>query len=95
MDIVKIAIYHFLNLLQVLIFIRCILSWVRISGSGTAGNLIRLLYALTDPIILPIRTLIDKSPLGGGRNSGVMIDFSPIIAWLIIGGVNRILMAIL
>jgi uncharacterized protein YggT (Ycf19 family) len=56
----------------------------------------RLLFALTDPVILPIRALLDKSPLGsaGGR-SGMMIDISPIIAMLLVGGVHRLLIQIL
>ena len=58
------------------------------------GMLIQLLYTLTDPIIVPIRALLDKSPLGGSK-SGVMLDFSPIIAMLLIGGVHRLLMAVL
>jgi len=96
MYIIKIAISRFAELLQVLVLVRCIISWVRIRRNGPAGPLIQLIYVLTDPIILPIRALIDKSPLGGGvGNSGVMIDFSPIIAMLLISGVHRLLMAIL
>ena len=91
MFIVKVAVLRFLELLQWLILIRCILSWIRI---GRDGPLIQLLYTLTDPIIMPIRAILDKSPLGGG-NTGVMLDFSPIIAMLLISGVQRLVMTIL
>lgn len=95
MSLIKIAISRFADLLQMLIIIRCILSWIRLRRNGPVGSFIQLLYMLTDPIILPIRALLDKSPLGGGSNSGIMIDFSPIIALLLIGGVNQLLMSIL
>ena len=90
------AITIFANLLQLLVFIRWILSLIRLRSSGPAGPLIQLVYALTDPIILPIRALLEKSPLGRGMgSSGVMIDFSPMIAVLLISGVHRFLMTLL
>jgi len=96
MYIIKIAVTRFAELLQMLILIRCILSWIRIRRNGPAGPFIQLLYMLTDPIILPIRALLDKSPLGGGAgSSGAMLDFSPIIAMLLIGLVHRLLMAMM
>jgi len=91
--LLKNAITIFANMLSTLVLIRCILSWIPMRRTGM---LVQLLYALTDPIILPIRAMIDKSPLGGGvGKSGVMLDFSPIIAMLLIGGVHRLLMQIL
>lgn len=72
-DIVLRGIDIFFNLLYILIFIRVILSWININPHG---SLIGILRMLTDPILVPIKRLIDKSPLGGG----MMIDFSPVLA---------------
>lgn len=68
------AIGTFAWLLYFLVFVRCIISWFPISQGN---KLVQLLYALTEPILSPIRGIIEKSPLGG---RGMMIDFSPIIA---------------
>lgn len=68
------AIEKFAWILYVLVFIRCIVSWFPISREN---RLLQLLYALTEPILAPIRNIIDKSPIGG---RGMIIDFSPIIA---------------
>jgi len=88
MSIVSNAISIFLNVLSLLILIRCILSWFPMRRSGPV---IQLIYAMTDPIILPIRSLIDKSPLGGGGRSGMMIDFSPLVALMLISVIRQFL----
>lgn len=87
------AITIFANILSTLIIIRCVISWFRMRRDGA---LVQLVHTLTDPIILPIRALLDKSPLGSNMgNSGMMLDLSPIIALLLIGGVQRLLISIL
>jgi YggT family protein len=68
------AIGIFTRVLNFLVFIRCIISWFPVSNTNV---LIQLIYALTEPILGPVRNIIQKSPLGG---PGMMIDFSPIIA---------------
>ena len=60
----------FFKLLEFLILARVILSWIHI---GRNNSIVQLLYTLTEPILSPIRSLLDKSPLGG-----MMLDFS---AW--------------
>jgi len=82
------AINYFAEILYVLILARVILSWLPI---GKGSGLVRLVYNLTEPILGPIRGLIAKSPLGG---PGMMLDFSPIIAWLLIAGVSKVLLAL-
>ena len=83
------AVAYFCNFLYLLIFIRVILSWLPVSR----GNpLIRLLFSLTEPILSPIRALIKKSPLG---EAGMVLDFSPIIAYLLIMLAQHLLTALL
>jgi YggT family protein len=56
-----------------IIILRAILSWVR---PDPYHPLVRFLYAITEPVLAPIRRL-----LPGG---GIGLDFSPVIALLIL-----------
>ncbi len=78
---------YFYYLLTFAIFIRCLLSWFPI---GNGNVIIRILNAVTEPILGPIRRLVNKSPIGG-----FMIDFSPIIAFIILQIIFQILINIL
>lgn len=66
-----------------LIIARCILSFVR---HNPYQPVIRFIYDITEPIMAPFRRMI---PAAGG------IDFSPIIAVLVIEMVRRLLIKIL
>ena len=90
------AIYHFGNLLIILIFLRAILSWFpEPKNDGPLRQLyygaLKLAHTLTDPITGPIRSLLQRSPLGG---PGMMLDFSPIIAFFLINFARGILINI-
>jgi len=54
------------------------MSWIPPIAKSVLG---RIVYALTDPLIAPIRNLISKSPLGG---PGMMLDISPFIALVLL-----------
>lgn len=82
------AIGIFVRVINFLVFIRVIMSWFPVNNSNA---LVRLLYALTEPILGPVRSIIQKSPLGG---PGMMIDFSPIIALFFLEFAGRILQAL-
>lgn len=80
------AVEYFFLLLYVLIFIRVILSWVPMN---TRSNpLLAVVYTLTDPILGPIRKMLQKSPLGG---RGMMLDFSPFFALFILQLVKMVI----
>lgn len=53
------ALYYFYTLLEYAILARCILSWLPI---GQNNIFARILVAITEPIMGPIRKLIYKSP---------------------------------
>ncbi len=78
------AINTVLDIIQLLIFIRIILSWIRLPRENP---IIVIVYNLTEPILGPIRSLIQKSSIGGN----MMFDFSPIVAWLLIALIRTII----
>ena len=82
------AIYNFFYVLEILIFVRIVFSWVPRMGYQSAIG--RLVYNLTEPILGPCRRMLDKSPLGGG----MMLDFSPVIALFILDIIQMILLYI-
>ncbi|MCI8628167.1 MAG: YggT family protein [Firmicutes bacterium] len=76
----------FFKLLEFLILARVILSWIPL---GRNNALVQMLYALTEPILSPIRSLLDKSPLGG-----MMLDFSAWFAMILLYFIQMILINI-
>jgi len=72
------AIIWLIRIMQYAIFARVIISWFPISREN---QIIRLLYQITEPILEPIRNIIQRSAFG--RN--MMLDFSPLIAFFILG----------
>ena len=81
------ALYYFYCFLTIVIFVRCILSWFPINANNF---FIRLINNLTEPILEPIRRLVEKSPIGG-----MMIDISPIIAYILLQIIFQILIGVI
>lgn len=76
------AINIVLGIIEYAILGRVILSWFAFAmNNPIIRTLYQLVYQLTEPILAPIRNMIGKSSLG----KNYMFDFSPIIAYLIIG----------
>ncbi len=78
----------FFKLLELLIFIRILLSWIPMFGYNNPIG--KLIYNLTEPILGPCRRMLDKSPLGGG----MMLDFSPVIALILMMLVKQLLIGL-
>jgi YggT family protein len=70
------------TLLFVLLLARVILSWTNPRGGG---QITALVYQLTEPILAPIRRIVP--PTGG-------LDWSPLIAMLIVGVISRVVYAL-
>ena len=70
------------TVLWVLLLARVVISWTNPSGGG---NLVAIIYQLTEPILAPIRRVIP--PTSG-------IDWSPMIAMLILAIVSRVVYAL-
>lgn len=76
------------RIMEYAILARVIISWIPIPRDN---QFIRLLYQITEPILGPIRNMIQRSAMG--RN--MMIDFSPIIAFILIGLIRNIIVNLL
>ncbi|MTK11104.1 MAG: YggT family protein [Clostridiaceae bacterium] len=81
-----IALSLLFRLLEGAILVDVILSWVM---PGRRGGFIDLLHVFTDPFMIPGRKIQEK------LIPGLMIDFSPIIALLILDILQRIIFSIL
>ena len=84
------SINMFVGFLRVLIFARIILSFMAVRGGG--GAITHFVFSITEPILAPIRHALARSPLGGG---GMMMDFSPLIFFLLIGVVQNLVVHII
>ena len=75
---------------QIVILVAVVFSWLRISQYDKRwGGLIRLVRSLTDPLFEPIRRVLQRYQ---GRSG---LDFSPIVAWLIVEIAHRIVVNII
>jgi len=66
-----------LQLYIVVIFVRVILSWFPISPDSPLASVYRFVYAVTEPVLGPIRRVMPGVGVGG-----MGLDFSPIIVLL-------------
>ena len=70
------AIRYFMLFLQFVIIARVLMSWFPGARGGPFSNLV---HSLSEPVLGPVRRLIQKTPLGGS-----MLDISPIFALLLL-----------
>ncbi len=70
-----------LKIVEVLIIIRIILSWIM----PEKNEFTDLVYGITEPILSPFRILL---PLGRAR-----LDLAPIIVYFLIGIIKKIIMS--
>ena len=73
-----------LTIYTFILFIDIIFSWVRPDPYCPLGGVMRVIHMLTEPVLEPLRRLIP--PAGG-------LDFSPLIAFLIIRAIQMALTA--
>lgn len=83
------VVYRTLSLLftiiEFAILARVMISWFPVPREN---RMIQVLYTITEPILGPIRTMISRSSFG--RN--MMFDFSPIVAFILLGIVQNIIL---
>ena len=75
-------IIRMLEIYNILIFVRVIASWI---VQDPTHPIMRFLYGITEPILGPIRNLMPN----------IGLDFSPIVAYLLISVITQILRSIL
>ncbi|MFP4416925.1 MAG: YggT family protein [Fibrobacterota bacterium] len=78
MSVTKI-IYMALQLYEVLLIIRIVMSWIR---PDPYHPIVQWIYKLTDPVLEPIRRLLPIQGMG--------IDFSPIVVFILINILKRL-----
>lgn len=81
------AIIWLFRVIRYAIIARALISWFPIPRDN---QIIRFLYLMTDPILEPVRALIAKSAVG--RN--LMVDFSPVVAFLLLSVLENIILMI-
>ena len=77
------AVNTLFHLIEILILARIILSYLRNVVSPKIYNVV---FQLTEPILYPVRELLYKIGLNRG-----MIDFSPIVAFLLMNILRTVL----
>ncbi len=73
-----------LTALYFAIFVRVILSWLPIDDDSSFLNFV---YMITDPVIVPIRSLLERIPAFGNSP----IDFSSFVAMILIFALQAML----
>lgn len=81
------AIDYFFYILEILIFVRIIFSFLRIGPYNPLG---RIVHELTEPILYPMRELIYKLGIDTG-----MFDFSPLLGIFALRILSNIIKAII
>ncbi len=89
------AVYNAINLIlkifEAALLIRVIISWLPVSRNNRAVD---LLYAITEPVLAPIRNMLSRSSIMNNSMFSMM-DFSPIVAFLLIGVLRNVIIIIL
>ena len=76
----------FISLYALVLFVYILTSWLRLPYSPTLNRIQRFLYDVCEPYLRLFRRLL---PSTGG------IDFSPILAFIALGAIDRLLIWIL
>lgn len=74
-----------LNLYWFVLLVRIVMSWFPIEPGGMAERAYGVLYALTEPVLRPVRNMFRPVRAGGAA-----IDLSPIVVFLVIMVLQRI-----
>lgn len=76
------------NIIEFAILIRVLSSWLPIPREN---RFIQMLHVITEPILGPIRAMIERSSFG----KNMMFDFSPIVAIILVEILKNIILSIL
>lgn len=86
--IVRLVIFSLLDIFSLLIVVRALLSFfVMMAGSEVVYKIYNVLGAITNPILEPIRRLLHKIP----ALERMPVDFSPMVALLLISVIRMVL----
>ena len=83
-EILRRFVLALLRIYELLFIVRAILSWIpQIQGSGLSY----FLHSVTEPVLAPIRKVLFKIPFF----AGIPIDFSILVAFLLIDVVRTVI----
>jgi len=71
------------NILQIIIIVRVILSWI---SHNPSNQFIRIIYQVSEPILKPIREILPLAGMG--------FDLSPVVAFFLLGLLKKILLSV-
>ncbi|HXY42774.1 MAG TPA: YggT family protein [Acidimicrobiales bacterium] len=80
MDLAVAVIRFLLSAFLLCLFVRVILSYFPISHGTPMAGVQRVVGAVTDPILAPVRKVVPPVTLGGGG----VLDMSPVIVFVIV-----------
>ena len=84
-SVIKSTLSYFITFLEIFLLIRIVLSWIPTNINNSLAKYINLTrkysIILTEPMLSPVRTLLEKSILGG---RSYMVDLSPLIVYIIL-----------
>lgn len=83
MNLISRTFFIFLTTIETILFVRIILSWV--PNTDFIVPIKKIIYEITEPILSPIRSLIERSIFQGNGN---IFDISPLIAFLVIDAIK-------
>ncbi len=75
-----------LTIFWLILLVRIISSWFPPPRSGPARTILGLVWDLTDPVLRPLRNLLPPIRIGA-----MALDLSPIVAFVVIGVLQRAL----
>lgn len=81
----KVTMLQFIKVIYFLIISRAIMSWFI---KDLSNPIARFLYEITEPMLAPIRRLLHVLGLGG-----TMLDFSPLVLFLLLNFLSRLIVA--
>jgi len=74
------------NVFYILLLARIVLSWFPMRPGGVLTDVLEVLYAITEPLLAPIRRLIPPIAMGGGY-----LDLSPMILIMLLSFIRGML----
>ena len=88
-DVIRTVVDILFRVIYVMLFARVIFTWF----PNARGPLVEILYAVTEPILAPIRNFLRRFQSDGSMLA--MIDLSPLVAFLLLRILHSIIFGFL
>lgn len=81
-----IIVHELISLYVWVLIIAALMSWFPHSATGAVSSVRRVLAAVTEPLLRPLRQILPHAQVGG-----VGIDFSVLVAVILLLFINRVI----